>query len=253
MKTNQIFHLPRFWQYARAHFREQKRKYFWHFAVIALLCLLLLLLTGTLTNTLSKNRPPYPYFPMSLQQTVYYSGLLMTGGVFALRYFADLSRGESALLWLMQPVSAFEKWLLSAVLTLVFYPLVYTLLFIILTPMPWMWLFIPLVQSDSNTELRYWLIYWGMTAYALTATLIFKRHPIIKSITLGFVIYLLFKLFISSHANMDMVYFYFDNKETTASGTSLIKAYLVVLSVWIMPVILLWTSVFYSLKNRELS
>ncbi len=120
--SNQTFDWQRFLIYTKAHWQENKRSYFWFFAVISMIYFLILLLILI-----------EPRYDIQMQTSVYYTGLFVTGTVFALRYFSALARTGSALVTLMQPVAVLEKWLLAMFTIVIAYPLIYTLIFEIMT------------------------------------------------------------------------------------------------------------------------
>ncbi len=262
IKTKQIFHAPRFWQYALAHWSEKKQTYFWHFAIIAMIYFLILPMIGDNYET-------------EVQSVVYYTGLIITGFIFSLRYFSSLAKPESGLLELMQPVSAFEKWLLSVVMIMLVYPLLYSVLFIIMTaPMNWInlarlseysnptdyQLFIPLqafsFENSYNditvkAQIPVWLLFFGINSYALATSIFFKRTPMIKSIALGFILFLIF-LLVSTMIESDIgkiIRYWFDNK-TYLSNT---RAFVLGILWWIVAPLLMFFSTFFALKGRDLS
>lgn len=243
--TNQTFYLPRFMRYVRAQLNEKKRSYFWHFAISCMIYFLVLMMVVSVNTN---SRTLYNY---ELQWFLYYAGLFTTGAVFGLRYFSELARGESALLNLMQPVSGFEKWLLAALIIIVAYPLMYTACFAVMT--------IPLLVGDSEPlfipfrqdviqQLPLWLFYVGMVGYALTTSVMFKRLPIIKSIALGFALFLFF-MFIAALSNPDdgVVMFFFE-QDVEASTRVLVAGVM----IWILPNVLMWFASFRALVERDL-
>ncbi len=259
---NQTFHLPRFVQYARAHFSEKKRAYFWHFAVCCMIYFILL----TLINS---------EYETEVQLVVYYTGLWVTGGVFSLRYFAGLARPESGLLELMRPVSCFEKWLLAALMTMIAYPLVYSVLFVAMTA-PFNWFHTTLMQSYKNpidyqlfipmkafasshnanhittlAQVPLWLFFWGLNGYALATSIFFKRLPIIKSVALGFALFLVMVFLLSlGHSDIDDVAeYWFDSK----SYHFHLRAFVLGVLCWFVAPLLMFCSSYFFLKGRDLA
>lgn len=260
--SNQTFSLRRFMRYARAHMSERRRAYFWHFAVISMIYFVILLMF------LPDDEPRYE---IHTQMFFYYAGLIITGGVFALRYHSSLARPESALINLMQPVSAFEKWLLAITITIVVYPITYTLIYFIMTsPVVWLGqyliesseasnsyrLFVPLSHLEYRynsirvvDQLPFWLIYTSLCGYALTTSVLFKRLPVIKSIALGFGIFLLFLLtMISTAPDADVLYYLFDRRQSDFGALG----YFVSGLMWIVTPLLLLAASFRALKERDL-
>lgn len=266
--TNQTFHLPRFMQYVRAHLTERKRTYFWHFAVSAMIYFIILLMV------LPDDEPRYE---IHMQMVFYYAELIITGGVFALRYFSSLARPESALISLMQPVSAFEKWLLAVIVTVVAYPIVFTVIYVVMTyPVIWLslqavdpsdmdnqyreysnfGLFLPLTNFDKAfsdihavKQLPVWLSYTSLCGYALTTSVLFKRLPMIKSIALGFGLFLLFLLMtMSVSPDAEVLFHWFDFRSYAFSFVTFLPSLL----LWVaMPILMLWAS-FRAIKERDL-
>ncbi len=247
---NQTFHLLRFGRYARAHFSEKKRAYVWHFAIIAMLYFMIELMI------LSTNR--HLDYDTGFQEFIYYAGLLTTGSIFAVRYFSALARGESALLVLMQPVSTFEKWLLAAITILLLYPLCYTLCFAVMT-VPTLesmdFLFIPFLDAVFNKDIYAQIIlctfYIGFTGYALATSILFHRLPMIKSIALGFGLFLLFLFFVMTFGPYSVKRFvFFSSRPLSYFSIGQIIASTL---AWIVTPTLLWVSSFFLLKERDLS
>ncbi len=259
---NQTSHLPRFVQYARAHFSEKKRAYVWHFAVCCMIYFILLILINREYET-------------DMQMVVYYMGLLVTGAIFSLRYFSELARPESGLLELMRPVSCFEKWLLAALVTMIAYPLVYSVLFVAMTA-PFNWLYTTLIQSYKDPldyqlfiplkgfaspynaknittlgQAPLWLFYLGLNSYALATSIFFKRLPIIKSVALGFALFLvmLFLLRLGSSDIEDVVNYWFDSK----SYHFHLRAFVLGILCWFVAPFLMFFSSYFFLKGRDLA
>ncbi len=248
---NQIFHLPRFWQYARAHFSEKKCAYFWHFVIISMLYYPASKLLYS--NTFLANR---------LHILLYFIGLFFTGGVFTLRYFAGLSKNPSAITLLMQPASCFEKWLLAIVTILLAYPVCYSLCFTLMTAIEFggehplvteLWLPLFGVYNPQlhalNENIAYWVMYAFIMGYALATTIQFKRFPIIKSISLGFALFLVcLWMQITIQPDGTVIGFFFAGNRIEG-----ISVWLVGIIVWVIPPVLLWAASFRALKERDLS
>ncbi|MBS9777807.1 MAG: hypothetical protein KGV50_03490 [Gammaproteobacteria bacterium] len=260
MKTNQIFYAPRFWQYAKAHGNEKKRAFFWHCAVIAMIYFIFLLLIGDNYRTIG-------------QLSFYYSGLISTGFIFALRYFNDLAKPESCLLALMQPASTLEKWLLAVIVTLIVYPIVYTLLFVLMTiPSSVIsaiehgkyaaryQLFVPLTSvtvsyysGETFTALEqipFWLFFFGSISYALATSIFFKRHSMIKAVALAFILFLLILLLssLSSPDVRDVYEYWFSDEDILFHG----RAFIISILLWIISPTLMFLSSFFALKGRDI-
>ncbi len=259
MKTSQIFYPPRFLQYAKAHFREKKRAYFWHFAIIAMMYFITLLMIGD-------------DYATEIQELFYYFGFILTGFVFTLRYFSDLAKSESCLIAMMRPASELEKWLLAVLVTLILYPIVYTLLFTVMTaPSSWLGamthseyaleyqLFIPLTNFEFGYDWRnisgieqipLWLFSIGLNSYALTTSLFFKRYPMIKSAALAFILFLMC-IFLSSVITPDLekIGDYWFNSNTVDFH---LRAFILGIMLWFVAPTLMLLSSFFALKGRDL-
>ncbi len=262
IKTKQIFHAPRFWQYTLAHWSEKKRTYFWHFAIIAMMYFLILLMINDEYQT-------------EVQSIFYYTGLIATGFIFSLRYFSSLAKPESGLIELMRPASTFEKWLLSVMMIMLVYPLLYSVLFITMTtPMNWInlarlseysnpnyyQLFMPLQafsfeNSYNNITVRaqipVWLLFFGINSYALATSIFFKRLPMIKSIALGFILFLIFLLVVIAMKPEveEIIKYWFDSKTYLPNACAFILGVL----WWIVAPLLMFCASFFTLKGRDLS
>ncbi len=260
LKNNQTFYLPRFWQYTRAHWSEKKRPYFWHFAVICMIYFLILMMINNKYETIT-------------QASSYYNGLITTGFVFSLRYFSSLAKPESGLIELMRPASSLEKWLLSVIITMILYPILYTVLFLLMTaPISWLSmqehkqyadsykLFIPLREiifynshnmMTVKEQIPLWLAFWGINSYALVTSVLFKRLPIIKSITLAFIIFLIFLVF-ATVATPDIGYiidYWFDSEIYLPHS----RAFILGLLWWVVSPLLMFFANFFALKGRDLT
>ncbi len=263
--TNQIFDWQRFVIYTKAHWQENKRSYFWFFAVISMIYFLILLLI------LIDAR-----YSTETQLVIYYGGLFITGTVFALRYFSVLARTGSALVMLMQPVAVLEKWLLAMLTIMIAYPLIYTLIFEIMTypvveiskqtvlslypnnDLSRYQLFIPFIRlgkSDITTigQIPAWCIYFSLTSFALTGSIFFKRLPIIKTVALGFGIFLLFLFMaiitLDSSNNVEILFYWFSNEKYPASPLAWLASSL----IWVIAPLLMWVASFFALKERDLA
>ncbi len=265
MKTNQLFHLPRFWQYARAHFSEKKRAYFWHFAVIAMLYFFILLMAKDDYKT-------------HLQGNFYYMGLISTGFVFALRYFSDLARPESGLLALMRPASSTEKWLLAVIVTMIVYPIVYTLLFLLITYpssiasvhahsnalknhnyynyqlfIPFKHLVMDFYTGEITNALEQgflWCFFLGANSYALTTSILFKRFPVIKSAALGFIFFFCcVSMAMIGNSEIEKIYKYWF---TINDYEFNLQAFLLGIMLWFIAPTLMLIASYFAMQEREL-
>lgn len=263
MSVNAVFSPPRFIQMTKAHLTEKKRTYFWFFAMIAMIYFFILLLF-TLDGGVS--------YRTEVQVFLYYIGLITTGYVFALRYFSNMARPESALIALMQPTSTLEKWLLASIMIIIVYPIIYTLLFLTMTyPISVMsladhnddlhyQLFIPLQHTVISKytsfsvleQLPAWIVYLAVCGYAVTTSLLFKKLPMIKSVALGFCIFLTFLiLLISVGENKSAALLHWFNSDSLCIHCHLIAVSSI--CFWVIPPLLLWAAGFWALKERDIA
>lgn len=272
--SNQVFNLQRFILYAKAHLQENKRKYFWFFAVISMIYFMILLMV------ISDGK-----FRTTEQMGLYYMGLIVTGSVFAVRYFASLAHLGSSLVTLMQPVSTFEKWLLAVLIVLIGYPLIYTLIFEVMTyPIALIskqnalilaqknqvepnllkhQLFIPLtaINMDSSyTNIRiieqipFFCAYIGITGYAVTSSIWFKRLPLIKSVAVGFILLLSVLFFMTvllsnTHNDLIPLAFWFDKGNYQATNIAWFASAL----LWLIAPVSIWIASFFALQERDIA
>ena len=117
-----MFDRHRFGRLAAATWSENRRTWGWFFLVGILIHILLLGVFLFVDDG-------YAAFGFDGQSFVWFSGLFLLAPVFAARYFQAMARRESALVLLMRPASAFEKWLLAVVVIVLLYPLAYVLAF----------------------------------------------------------------------------------------------------------------------------
>ncbi|MCR6664275.1 MAG: hypothetical protein NVV60_14270 [Luteimonas sp.] len=117
-----MFDLRRFLRLGAVHWAEHGRGYLWFLGIgVAVHLCVWLLITDAGMKAWN--------YAVELQAIVYVMGYLLTGTLFAGRYFSGLSRRESALIWLMRPASTFEKFVLAFLVVAVLYPLAYTVAF----------------------------------------------------------------------------------------------------------------------------
>ena len=104
-------------QYGREHGRG--------WAITLLVLGVVLALLAVLVMAVSSGRGA----TTAAQVTIYYLGLFLSGYLVAHRLHGAWRAREAALVYLMRPASVFEKWLLSALLALVAWPLLYSAVF----------------------------------------------------------------------------------------------------------------------------
>lgn len=273
-----MFNLTRFVMLAKAHLAQTMRSYAGFLFVLAIVYVIVILMV------LSSNGGRA--FNVSGQYTFYYLGLIMSGYVFAARYFKELSHPGAALSFFMQPASTLEKWLLALLWVLVLYPLLYTVLFEVTTyfaRIAAVFLqqhkheqlmlsreeiavqyeqFIPFVQHKAFDSSAVWdqfgfcLIYMALSAYAIFSALFFNKATMIKGLVGLFVLCLLtawLGLFTRSHTTFDILSFWFSDglRWSGENGVGVLRQFGVVL-FWFVTPVFLWVATFFALKERDL-
>ena len=117
-----MFSARRFSRLVAVHWAERWRSYVWLLVGVVVLHLLAIL---TVT---SAGTSPETYSLVN-QQVLFYLGFALSSGWLAAGMLAGLSRQGAAIILLMRPASAFEKWLLALLVICVVHPLAYTLVF----------------------------------------------------------------------------------------------------------------------------
>lgn len=170
-------------------------------------------------------------FHTDAQAPIYYLGLLLSGPLFAVRAHGFWLSREAALGYLMQPASVFEKWLLSALLLLAVWPLLYTLVFALVfgvagaidyqmalnhyqmrlalgdtltapDPARYAGPFIPLWPYDKSasvdapsSQISLVLAFVMLMGYAASTLVYFRRAPALAALALGIGLFFLTLLF----------------------------------------------------------
>ncbi len=267
----------RFAQLLRAQWAEQSRSwgaFLLVFASIYVLCLLLALSTGG-----------YTMLKTSGQGFYYIAGLLVSGYLFAGRYFAGIDKREGNLLLLMQPASALEKMLTAALVVLLLYPLAYTAMFELLTwparkiaysmalaqyaqntltasaivpnppiprpvPLPEQYAaFWPFAQ-DAREHAMVALMYSGLTAYGVSCSLYFRSAALLKSWALAAALFLLTSMWaIFTRPDSDMLAAWWQRGSAPIAPS----AHLLTAAIWLGIPLLLWLSAYWNLRERQLS
>lgn len=265
------FKWARFKRLLCAQWAEQQRGYgrFW-LVVAAVHALLMFILLITSSGWVGKTHA---------QASVFWMGLFTSGVIFAGLYFSALRRPESALLLLMRPATALEKWLLAAFFTLLVWPLAYTASatlinalsstlgyqFSVATSKPDALpkaedfaLFIPLLQNSKELLFSHiaWLtIYGSLMGYVLFGSVYFKKHAGIKTGILAFVIFLLtifVNAFISTGMRLHPEILAWWRLENAANHFMLL-IWLANLLFWCVVPALLWLCALLALREKDLT
>lgn len=265
-----MFEGARFLRLARSHWAEHWRGYAWFLALGAVLHLTVVIITALSDRGIAG-------YTIDTQTTVFLPGLFILGTVFAGRYFADMARKESALLLLMRPASVFEKWLLSALIVGIGFPVAFAAAFY-LVDLPAWWsakqaaaeflrmnpmdaaeaarfmdnhaLFLPVdpeKRLGGLLEMMAWL--WMFQSSAVFGSLWFRRIPILKTLFAAFLLWLLGILLTAWRGAQPGLFL---DIWTTTRSLSPLQAWLFPV-LWIAVPLLMVLASYRALKEREVS
>lgn len=261
------FSWARWRRLARAQWAEQRPQYLAHLLVCGMLYIALLLFLLGVSG--------FSAFQTPVQVSLYFGGLFLTGFVFAGRYFGAMAQRESALLALMRPASVFEKWLLCIVLVALAYPLAYSLLFLAISwPVQQMvivvrsalepqtfkpedyGLFVPLAKMAARQAMPvpqqagFLAAFWALQAFAVAGSLYYARASLLKTLALGFALFVLTALVCSvAGVRGEVLLAWWSSRGAVPrdAGVHAINALL-----WIGLPALLWLQAYVHLKEKEL-
>ena len=271
-QVNGFFNLARFMRLFRAHWAENKKEYGWFFIVLAGVNFLLLSATLSVQNTSSLSS-----FRHDFQVFWYFSGLIVTGCIFASRYFRQLTNSGYALIQLMRPASIFEKMLLAIFIVSVFYPLVYTVIYALMNypavqiakmiyvpyenatenivQMGYFDFYFPFLTTSTFNpkeqflmalQAYFFVLLWILQALLLGSSVYFKKAPILRTFVFLFVFFLVI-FWAGFRAEIG----------TFWSGQPILHdnavEHWISLIVWLGLPILLWVTLFFNLKEREVA
>lgn len=269
-----MFDFARFRRLAAATWSENRRPWSWFFAVGVILHVLLVLIFVAVEDG-------YVAFGFEGQAVTWLWGLFLLAPVFAGRYFHAMGRRESALVLLMRPASAFEKWLLAAIVVLVLYPVVYTLAFQIAGLPSYLYgkalatadhadtlaRLKPSLHDEWNENFakqwRYFLpwrienagwasllaILFTLQGFAVLGSLYFRSMPFIKTLALGFVVLLVVILATAGFGGEPSLFFnYWDGEARLAPWQAVVLP-----AAWIGVPALLWIGGLVALREREVA
>lgn len=258
---------PRWRRLARAHWAEQRPQYLAHMLVSGMLYVALLLFLLGVSG--------FAAFQTTVQAALYFGGLFLTGFVFAGRYFGAMAQRESALLALMRPASAFEKWLLCIVVVAIAYPLAYSLLFLAISwpaqqiaiaarsalepqsfkPEDYA-LFVPLLKMAARQAMPVpqqtgWLVaVWALQAFAVAGSLYYARASLLKTLALGFALFVLTALLCSmAGVRGEVLFAWWSARRSVPLGAAV---HAVNALLWIGLPALLWLQAYVHLQEKEL-
>jgi hypothetical protein len=263
-----VFDAHRFARLATVQWAEYGRSYLWFLGIGVAVHLCVVLLTTEGGSALER-------YGAEAQMAIYIAGYLLTGGLFALRYFAALSDRDSALTCLMRPASALEKFLLAFLVVAVLYPLAYTLAFQICN-LPGAYLAEMARDAKVAADPREAVGYLGMQKFGpylpftdasrpgidaqvvlgnlflqaliMAGTLYFRRVAWLKTVVSLFVLVVLAVPLLAIATDASPTLLFYDN--VSRADTAQTWTWLAVL--WIGVPLLMWASVFFFLREREL-
>ncbi|MDR2187363.1 MAG: hypothetical protein LBE62_04825 [Azonexus sp.] len=271
---NDAFSPPRFWRLCRQQWQEQRRAWGMFALVLAVLLAVVagLMLAGGSGSGVRTNEQAY----------IYIMGLLLSGYLFAHQAFGMWRSREATLVYLMRPGSPFEKWLLSALLLLVLYPLLYSAVFAAVyavasevgyrmalahwaelsaagnkecAPAPESFaVFFPLRPgSDLPGQMAWGLLYAGLMAYAATGLVFFRRHAALRTLVLALGLVLVTALMLVWLSTERFEYLNWWLEEEIQPAQPPWAAYLFSALLWLGVPILLWAVSYRALRERDLS
>lgn len=261
-----MFDLRRFGRLAAVQWAEHGRSWLWFLGIFVAVhfCILLLVTEG---GRDARN------LAFETQMTTYYMGYAVTGAFFALRYFSALSDRGSALTLLMRPASAFEKFLLALLVVAVLYPLAYTLAFQVCN-VPGALLgemardrmlpsdpgyayaqqrdygpYLPFFNTQGgNLDLQVMLCCTSAQALILASTVYFRRVAWLKAVVALFVLLVLALPLLAMITDAKVSPLFWGHH--TSRDALYLRAWLV--TVWAGVPALLWASVYFFFREREL-
>lgn len=265
-----MFEPARFLRLARAQVAELWRGWAWFLGIGVMVHFVLVLLQ------LSAGMG-YRNFGIDYQVGLYFTGLFITGAIFAGRHFQGMSRRESAVVLLMRPATAFEKWLFAAIVVIVAYPLAYSLAFQICNVPSALYaqaaVMADLARAPADDSASWvdatrfgvmmpwhafetWRILLGtflmlasLTGFALWGSLYFRVMPFILTIVTGFVLLLLMILLVTVADGRPDTFLGWWSKVPPADGA---HRFLMPLA-WVLLPGLLWLAALFALREREVA
>jgi hypothetical protein len=208
---NSVFDLNRWLLYTGKHWNENKRKYLLSLGAIGGLLILFY-------SFLMIVNPTYP-FSKEIQVITYYTGLFITGCLYASLIFNDLSDGPKAIQYILLPASILEKLLTALLFGVILYFICYTIVFYAVD-IPMVKLSNSIIQSEAAREHRdtypiqeianafiswkdgdnvfvYFLLgYFAVQSIFLLGSIYFVRFQFIKTLVAGLVVFLVLVFFV---------------------------------------------------------
>lgn len=263
-----MFNWKRFCSLAKVNWMENRKFYAWFFAIgIAVhFCVVLLFISSGKNGLL--------FYASNIQTSIFWIGYFLSTVIFSGLFFSVFSKRETALTALMLPASTLEKFILSVLVVVVLYPIAYMLAFQVINipvnllalanyvppedvatktieikpPDAW-WLPTGLSETvKDHTLMPLLLSATILQALMLSGALFFKRQGMLKTLLVGFVVFLaLIAVSSVTDANSDYLF-----KLWTEPGALNRTGRLWMSIVWSGVVLLLWATVYLHLKTKEL-
>ena len=276
------FSLARFGHLFRSHWSESRRGYAWFACVAAMVDLIVIALIFAVGDG---DRATYSPFTFDGQASWFFTGIFITGIIFAARYANGLSNPAVALVTLMRPASHFEKWLMAVLWIGILFPLAYTALYSAvhwpsvqiarlayeslppdlknLEPAPDFSFYFPLFTEalqkpgyQGNSPMEQALLFMFLNtlqAFCLGCSYFFKRAAALKTAILGFVLFL---CIMGMTSVMDIgvatvIAYWTDTHPVGWESQPLDQAFAALLVVGVPA--LLWVAAYFHLRERDLS
>lgn len=269
-----FFDMERFGRLLRAHWAESWREYAWFAGVLVVLDLIAMLLSFSLDY-----RSAFSQFQYQGQMGWYMSGLAVSAIIFAGRYFKYLLNPGASLIALMRPASVFEKWLMAFLVISIFYPLAYSLLYVMLN-YPAVLLakalaaqvpacqyctvdfhfYFPLLTADVSeagvrnaahimrAQLFFFLLLSCGQALIAGGTAFFKRSPVLRTVLGSFLLFII-SSWIGNTPQAGIFAPYYGKEIIVYSPME----YGLSIGMWLGLPLLLWAALFFHIKEREVA
>lgn len=206
---NQFFNQERFAQLVLKHWADNKKRY-----TLSLLAYVGLLFTWLLFWLIVEGIPSRNGLPGEMQYSTFYFSLFAFGTFYASQYFSDLGSKERGSDFLLVPASTFEKLLCSLFFTVLLFPLLiigaFYLVDVLMVTLSNSFVAdstllkstvvnvfgVDLLRFNPNQAIKLFLFFFSIESLFLLGSVYFKKYNFIKTIITGFVIVLLFFLFV---------------------------------------------------------
>ncbi|MFZ6778741.1 hypothetical protein ACO0LD_18110 [Undibacterium sp. Ji83W] len=269
-----FFDINRFGRLLRAHWAESWREYAWFAGALVMLDLIAMAISF---STDSGN--VYWAFQFQGQTMWYMTGLFFSAVIFAGRYFKYLLNPGASLIALMRPASVFEKWLMAFLVISIFYPMVFSLLYVLFN-YPAVQLaktlalqlprcescsgnfhfYFPFVTKEAALkglnngehalapQLFFFLSLSAAQALIAGGTAFFKRSPVLRTILFSFLLFIVSSWVIGSPQLGIFTTHYGENDPHYSA-----MEYGLSVGLWLGVPLLLWTALFFHIKEREVA